>query len=115
MSSLYTYIHVQHLAVQQRGDLFAEVLNDGIGATLDLQTGRDSVQLDVGDDRAGDLVDLLGLLVGPHGGTELCGVLVGDLAEERYRSCRGIWDRDSDIPSGMEMEGNVPERRAGAP
>jgi hypothetical protein len=60
------------------------------------------VQLDVGDDRAGDPVDLLGLLVGPHGGTELCGVLVGALAEGRYRSDRGIWDRDSDIPSGRE-------------
>lgn len=38
------------------------------------------MQLDVGNDRAGDVVNLLGLLVGPHGGTELWGMLVGVLA-----------------------------------
>ena len=62
------------------------------------------MQLDVGDDRPCNLVDLPGLLVGPHGGTELCGVLVGDLAEgglfcRRLGGIGGVGDRGSDIPS----------------
>lgn len=49
------------------------------------------MQLDVGDDRPGDLVDLLGLLIGPHGGTELCGVLVGAFAESERSEVSGHW------------------------
>lgn len=61
----------QHLALQERGNLLDKVFNNGVGATLDLQAGGDSVELDVGDDGAGSLVDLLGLFVSPHGGAEL--------------------------------------------
>lgn len=46
-SQLALYID---LVVQKRGDLLAEVLDDGIGATLDLQTLGDGVQLDIGVD-----------------------------------------------------------------
>lgn len=94
---LRTHLYDQHLAVQQRRDLLAEVFNNGIRTTLDLQTGRNGMQLDVRDDRPGNLVDLLGLLLGPHRGTELCGVLVGDLAEggvletRRHRVRGGRW------------------------
>lgn len=64
---------IVHLAVQQRGHLLAEVLDDGIGTALDLQALGDGVQLDTGIDGPGNVVNLLGLLVGPHGGAELYG------------------------------------------
>jgi len=65
---IYTSHQALHipLAVQQRGHLLAEILDNSIRATLDLQTLGDSVQLDVRVDRPGDAVDLLGLLFGPH-------------------------------------------------
>lgn len=62
-----------HLAVQQRGHLLAEVLDNGIRSPLNLQTLGDRVQPDTRIDRAGDILDLLGLLGRPHRGTELCG------------------------------------------
>ena len=76
------------------------------------------MQLDVGDDRLGNLVDLLGLLVGPHGGTELCGVLVGVLAERglfcwRLGGIGGVGDRGSDIPSELGEDGNGHTRTSG--
>lgn len=60
------------LTVQQRWHFFAEIFNNRIWASLNLQTGGNGVQFDIGFDLSGRRVNLLGLFVGPHRGAKLC-------------------------------------------
>jgi hypothetical protein len=59
------------LGVQKWWHLLAQIFDNGIWASFDLETGRNGMQLDIGLDFSGDLMDLAGFLVGPHGGAEL--------------------------------------------
>jgi hypothetical protein len=59
------------LGIQEWWHLLAQIFDNGVGAPFDLETGRNGMQLDIRLDFSGDLVDLAGLVGGPHGGAEL--------------------------------------------
>lgn len=61
---------ISNLAVQQRRHVLTEIPDNGVGSMF-VQTLGDGMQLDRGIDRACNIVNLLGLLGGPHRGAEL--------------------------------------------
>lgn len=97
------YTDTSYLGVQKRRDLLAKVFNNGVGAALDLETLGDSVQLDVGLDRPGNGVDLVGLLGGPHGGAEL---------QRKLDTSHHNRSRFTPHCRGSSNEENVPGHRA---
>lgn len=78
-SSFHSNFPPTPLIVQQWRHLLAEILDNRIGSSLNLQAGGNGVQFDIGSDLPGRGVDLLSFFVGPHGGAELLRRLVDNI------------------------------------
>jgi hypothetical protein len=73
------------LGIQEWWHLLTQIFDNGVGAPFDLETGRNGMQLDIRLDFSGDLVDLAGLVGGPHGGAELYPNKTRQLCNRRIR------------------------------